>query len=161
MFSIVAFLTLGITGLGFLTYFVSEAKAYDNNSFSIQSYDVEGSALVFDPIAELEYTHDHLKDFLPDGTHLPTLAYAIAWQETHDCRLGYGASHNNCMGIMWWPDGVRTPVKYNSKEDSYNAFYELWKRKYKKFPDIHLAKKWSGSDRSEAWLKNVYYTYNK
>jgi len=62
---------------------------------------------------------------------------------------------------MTWPNGVRQPKRYANCEESYQDFYRIWKKYYKKFPDEHLAKKWSGNDRHIAWLKNTTAVYER
>ena len=62
---------------------------------------------------------------------------------------------------MIWPNGVRTLKKYNSTSESFQDFYELWKRKYKRFPTYEDAVKWTGNDRADNWIRIVTETYPK
>lgn len=62
---------------------------------------------------------------------------------------------------MAWPGGVRTGKWYPNKEASYNHFKEIWSKHYKRFPDHYMAKKWTGNDNPERWLKIVKSVYYK
>ncbi len=95
--------------------------------------------------------------YLKDGTDLYYLSRAVARHETAGCRLGYGKTHNNCHGIL----SNGKPILFETEADSHKYFYGLWKNYYKEFPDDRLARRYSGNDRSEAWLKNVTFYYNK
>lgn len=97
------------------------------------------------------------RDLLPDGTDLDKLAYAVAWHETHDCALGSGVTHNNCFGIK--PNGKFR--WYATKEESYSDFKRIWRAYYGKFPTVALARKYSGNDRPQTWIKNVSEVYSR
>lgn len=90
---------------------------------------------------------------------LDKLAKAVAQHETGGCKLGSGKTHNNCFGIMTWASGKRAFKRYASKEDSYADFKRIWSTHYKRYPDIALAKKYSGNDRPHQWLANVNHFY--
>lgn len=88
---------------------------------------------------------------------LNKLAYAVSMQESKGCDSYIARMYNNCFGIRRggkWQAYVR-------QEDSFADFKQLWAKYYKRFPDLALARKYSGDDRAEAWLKNVTYFYNK
>lgn len=89
--------------------------------------------------------------------NLNKLARAVAMHETHDCQDKQGAALvNNCFGI------IRNGrfVRYATKEDSYADFKQIWTKYYGRFPDLELAKRYSGNDRSRTWLNNVIKFYN-
>ena len=95
------------------------------------------------------------------------LAYAVAMQETKDCTLGYGKTHNNCFWIKHW-NTVPCPgvpkmamCKFETKEESYKAFKIIWSKWYWELPDYEMAKRWSWDDRAGIWKYNVLHFYNK
>jgi len=111
--------------------------------------------------SDSNYSSSH--DITNSGTtavDLNKLAYAVAMAETKDCTLGAG-KYLNCHGIMHWPNGKRQLRRFNSKEESYAAFKELWQRVYKRYPDYSLAKLYTGNDRPDNWLRIVNYYYNQ
>ena len=94
------------------------------------------------------------------------LAYAVAMQETKDCTLGYGKTHNNCFWIKHW-NTVPCPgvpkmamCKFKTKEESYEAFKIIWQKWYGELPNYEMAKRWSWDDRAWVWLYNVLHFYN-
>lgn len=92
------------------------------------------------------------------------LCKAIAVAETSGCTDGTAIKRKNCHGIMAWKkvDGktVRYPRYFKSHAESQAACVSLWKRAYVKFPDMTLAKKWTGGDNSKVWLNIVTQKYN-
>ena len=106
----------------------------------------------------LEEVTPEPKDDLLD---LRKLSEAVAVAETSGCKRGAAISNNNCHGIMSWPGGIRTLIKFNSTEESHRAFMDLWSRKYEEFPDIALARKYTGNDNAERWLAIVTNYYNQ
>jgi len=96
-------------------------------------------------------------ELLPDGTNLDRLAHAVSVAESSGCLR---ARHNNCHGIMTWKDGYRRLKRYRTTEDSYEDFKSLWRRKYKAYPDLTLAIRYSGNDKPYTWLSHVNATYN-
>lgn len=92
--------------------------------------------------------------------NMDKLAYAVAMAETGDCTKGAGR-YNNCFGIMHWPNGVRTLRRYETKEDSYEHFKEIWSKHYKTFPTYSMAVKWTGNDNPKRWLEIVNYYYER
>lgn len=103
------------------------------------------------------------KEAMPDvttGLDLDKLAYAVSMAETGGCKDGTAIKRNNCFGIMSWPSGKRTPKWYNTQQESFEDFKRIWAKSYKRFPDIVLARKWTGNDKPQQWLKNVTYHYN-
>lgn len=96
------------------------------------------------------------EEILQDGTDLNRLAYAVAMAETKDCGIDYGsAKYNNCFGII--RNG--TFERYETKEESYKDFKEIWSKYYQDYPNWSLATKWTGGDRVDTWLQaiNQYY----
>ena len=96
---------------------------------------------------------------------LDLLAKAVAKHETWNCTLWYWKSQNNCFWIRPWNTAPCKEIKnnmcvYDTPEESYEAFKIIRAKRYRVLPTLQLAKKWSGSDRSEQWLKNVLYFYN-
>ncbi len=94
------------------------------------------------------------------------LAYAVAMQETKNCTLGYWVTHNNCFWIKHW-NTVPCPwvpklemCKFNSPEESYEAFKIIWQKWYKWMPNLEKAERWTWKDRASIWLANVNYFYN-
>lgn len=97
---------------------------------------------------------EHEKNVL----NLDALAYAVSVHESVSCRR---AIHNNCHGIMVWDkNGVRSLKQYATIEESFEDFKVLWENKYKNFPDLYLARRYTGRDRAEAWLSTVTKHYN-
>jgi hypothetical protein len=92
---------------------------------------------------------------------LDRLAYSVAIAETGDCTTGIGPRTNNCQGIMTWENGYREPRIFNSKQESYAAFKDLWQRKYGGFPTIEQAIKYTGNDHAETWLRIVNEHYQR
>lgn len=88
------------------------------------------------------------------------LAEAVAIAETSGCNRGSGVSHNNCFGVMHWPNGVRTLKTYSTKQESYDDFKRIWSSFYGRFPDEALARKWTGNDSPDTWLRNVKIAYS-
>lgn len=95
------------------------------------------------------------------------LAYAVAYHETKDCTLGYGASYNNCFWIKLWRTapcenvGKNKMCIYNSPEESYEAFKKIWTETwYNWYPTLAKAISWSWNDRASEWLNTVLYIYN-
>ena len=102
-----------------------------------------------------------------ENFNINKLAYAVAMQETKNCTLGYWKTNNNCF---WIKHGNTVPCpwvpklamcKFNSPEESYEAFKTIWSTHYKTFPNLYMAKVWSGDDRAKVWLDNVTYFYKK
>ena len=91
---------------------------------------------------------------------LDRLVRAIGLHETKDCTIGSGITHNNPGGVMAWTNGVRHFKYYSSCEEGYEDMKHIWSTYYKRFPDIHLARKYSGDDRAYHWLRNTIYFYN-
>jgi len=50
---------------------------------------------------------------------------------------------------------------YDSPEESYEAFVIIWSKWYKTFPTLTQAKRWSGNDSADTWLRHVKIAYNK
>lgn len=87
---------------------------------------------------------------------LDRLARAVGFAETCSCNCGVGASHNNCVGIKENGQFITFPTAASS----YHSFKLNWIKHYNGvFPTIKEAQKWTGSDRSEIWLKNVEKHY--
>lgn len=137
---------------GFLTASVGKAQTTQNYVQPTQNY------------ANLpKPTHD---DTSPDsnrvvskGVDLDKLAKAVARHETNGCTKG-SAKYNNCFGIMEWPNGKRRFKRYATKEESYDHFKKIWAKSYGGMPTLAKAKKYSGNDKSTAWLNNVTKFYN-
>lgn len=97
--------------------------------------------------------------------NLDRLAYAVAMAETKNCKLGYGASHNNCFGIKKGrtvpckTEGFRKMCVFSSPEESYEAFKKIWSTHYKSFPTLRLASIWTGNDNAHNWLRIVSHYY--
>jgi len=60
---------------------------------------------------------------------------------------------------MTWASGTRQQKRYKTTQDSFEDFKRIWSKSYKIFPNIKLAKKWTGNDRPNTWLKNVTFYY--
>lgn len=91
---------------------------------------------------------------------LDKLSIAVACAETSCGKDGTARGRNNLHGIMCWPNGKRTPCWFASPEESHAAFKRIWAKSYKRFPDLALARKWTGNDHPERWLANVTKVYN-
>lgn len=92
------------------------------------------------------------------------LAWAVAMQETKNCtdpNAVTGRKRNNCHGIMYWPNGVRTQRTFPNIQASHDAFKDIWLRVYgNRLPTMADARKYSGNDKAESWYKNVHHFYN-
>ena len=96
----------------------------------------------------------------PTSVNLDKLAKAVARHETGDCTAPVGSALvNNCFGIVSYTGG-RHFKRYATKEESYEDFKRIWATYYKRFPDLAMARKYSGNDRAEQWLANVTSAYN-
>lgn len=60
---------------------------------------------------------------------------------------------------MSFPNGKRQLKHYNSHEESFDDFKRLWETKYGGFPTISQARKYTGNDNAERWLKIVTEYY--
>lgn len=103
----------------------------------------------------------------PEEVDMQALAKAVAWHETKLCTLGVGEKHNNCFGIK---NGNTAPCPriarnnmciYEDPKDSYVAFEKIWLAWYAGEPTIEKARRWSGNDNAESWLKNVTAKYEE
>lgn len=105
---------------------------------------------------------------------LDKLSQAVAVAETGGCTDGTALNRRNCHGIMGWkyvdrPCGggvpgickqlVRFPRYFKSFDASHAEFKRIWAKSYKAFPDIALANKYTGKDRTANWLRNVCSAY--
>lgn len=99
------------------------------------------------------------------GLDINRLSYAVAMAETHNCTKWYWATHNNCF---WIKHGNTVPCpwvpkmamcKFETPEESYEAFKIIWGKWYKIFPDIYLAEVWTWKDRANTWLNTVKQYY--
>ena len=61
--------------------------------------------------------------------------------------------------MQWDKKGNRSFKRYKTKADSYADFKRIWGAYYKTFPNLALAKKYSGNDRAQIWLNNVTKFY--
>lgn len=92
---------------------------------------------------------------------LDRLAHAVACAETSCGRDGTAIHRNNHFGIMCWKkDGSRFPCYFDSKAESYAAFKRIWAKSYKSFPDMAMARRWTGDDNAESWLHTVRVVYS-
>lgn len=88
---------------------------------------------------------------------LDKLSIAVAMTETHNCRDKVGSAlYNNCHGFR--KNGKF--MRFNNTSESHAYFKQLWARSYKSYPNMTLAKIYSGNDNPVNWLKNVNYYYN-
>lgn len=94
------------------------------------------------------------------GVNLQRLAYSVRMHETANCTKG-SANVNNCYGIMTWKNGKRYFRRFTTKEESTKYFIKLWADHYGGMPTLAMARRYSGTDRAEAWLYNVLYFYHK
>ena len=63
---------------------------------------------------------------------------------------------------MSWLGGKRHLKQFSSLEANKTEFKWLWKNHYgNKFPTMKEANRYTGSDRSAAWLENVRAAYNE
>lgn len=62
---------------------------------------------------------------------------------------------------FWYEDGqrMREPKWYSNQSQSFAEFKYIWQKSYKRFPDIELADKWTGSHDEDHWLENVITAY--
>jgi len=102
--------------------------------------------------------NEALKTLLPKEDKMQKLAMAVAMHETKNCTLGVGATHNNCFGIRKWNGTKLDWARYNSKEEAYIDFKEIWGRMYgTTIPTLANSIRWSGDDRAVAWHNNVLH----
>jgi len=116
---------------------------------------------------EKEITELYEKTHEKVWVDLDKIAYAVAMAETGNCKLGYWKTHNNCFWIKHWNTVPCTWVpkwkmcKFESKEESYEAFKKIWGKWYKDYPNYKLAHRWTWWDRVDTWLKHVNLYLNK
>ena len=63
--------------------------------------------------------------------------------------------------MTWDKKGKRSFKRYDKIEDSYKDFKRIWTSYYGGMPNLKKAKRYSGDDRSEIWLANTLYFYQK
>jgi hypothetical protein len=100
----------------------------------------------------------------PPGLDLDKLAIAVAKHETAYCTSPGSPTanaRNNCWGIMHWPNGKRTLRTFKTTDEGKEAFKRIWAKSYKRFPDLALARTYSGNDKAAIWLSNVTRFYNE
>ncbi len=91
---------------------------------------------------------------------LDALAEAVAIHESAGGTSYSARVRNNYHGIMYWPNGVRTQRTFKDKKESYDAFKELWVRKFgMNMPTERSASSYSGNDNPSGWLKTVNKNY--
>jgi hypothetical protein len=88
------------------------------------------------------------------------VAKAISCAETSCGKDGTAIHRKNCCGIMTWKTGTRQPKYFPTYEASLKEAAAIWNKSYGKLPDLQLAKKWTGDDHAENWLKTFYTAYN-
>lgn len=93
--------------------------------------------------------------------NLDRIVWAISMHETKGCTIGSGKTHYNPGGVMTWATGERQFKRYANCEEGYEDMKRIWSTHYGGLPDLKMAKKWSGNDRAEAWLRNFYHYYNE
>ena len=153
--------------------FLIPEEAYWNESYEVNDYT--------EIIKQLELNN---KDFLEKHQQDPEivaitvpevekvfdinrLAKAVAMAETANCTKWYWATHNNCFGIKHWNTAPCPWVpkmamcKYDTPEESYEAFKIIWTKWYWELPNYEMAKRWSWDDRTWTWRTNVLHFYNK
>lgn len=93
------------------------------------------------------------------------LAKAVAMAETSWFKKWYWLSHNNGQWIKHW-NTVYCPwvpkmamCKFKTQQESNRAFVTIWEKRYKWFPTLSMAKKWTGEDNAEDWLRIVKFYY--
>jgi len=92
--------------------------------------------------------------------NLDKLAYSVAMAESANCTRGAGARRNNCFNIMSWDkNGNRYIRYYDTPNDSYIAFKELWTRAYGGYPTYAQAVKYTGNDNAKHWLRIINHYY--
>lgn len=113
---------------------------------------------------EIEAKEEHIRE--SRKFDLDKLAYAVAMQETKNCTLWYWATHNNCFWIKHW-NTVPCPwvskmamCKFDTPEESYEAFKIIWSKWYWELPTREMAVRWSWNDRADYWWRNVLYIYD-
>jgi hypothetical protein len=93
---------------------------------------------------------------------LDRLAIAVSYAETGGCADGTALKRRNCFGIMSWSkNGQRYPRYFKTQEESFAEFKRIWRNYYRRFPDMKLAMKWTGSDNTEHWLNIVRTIYTQ
>lgn len=101
------------------------------------------------------------------GFNIKKLAYAVSMAETSGFTKWYWVTHNNWYWIKHWNTapcpGVPKLVmcKFDTKQQSTEAFIKIWSKWYWRFPDYNMAYKWTWWDRTMNWLNTVTYYYNK
>lgn len=110
------------------------------------------------PIKELE-----AQPKVKAGIDYDKLFHAVSMAESGGCKSSVAKKTNNCVSIMAWKNGKRYIRKFESIEANKQAFIELWSSHYGRLPDYALAKKYTGNDKPNIWLKAVnqhYYSLN-
>ena len=101
------------------------------------------------------------KETSPLSYDIDKLADCVSLAETWRCTKGMWVTRNNCFGIMHRPNGKRQGRNYATKEDSFEDFKRIRLKSYKIYPNLELAKKWTGNDNDQIRLNTVNYCYHK
>ncbi len=88
------------------------------------------------------------------------LAHAIAFAETGGCKDSTAKKRNNCVGIMVWNHGQRSPAYFASQNESIEKAKQIWMKSYILYPNQKLAAKWTGNDHPDRWITAVNQYYN-
>lgn len=94
------------------------------------------------------------------------LARAVAKHETASFTLWYGKTHTNWQGIkhgntVYCPGVAKMKMcKFNSQQESHDAFVKIWSTWYGEMPNYEMAVRWSGNHNARDWLRNVLYFYH-
>lgn len=136
---------------------VAEVEALNDNGWSVDWATMELVPTI-SPVSILPQANAN------QNVDLGKLADAVAMHETGYCKSQGSVtanSRNNCWGIMYWPNGVRTLQTFTTIEDGKQAFIDLWKRGYGgRLPTYKDAEVYSGNDKAAAWHANVLHFYN-
>lgn len=93
--------------------------------------------------------------------NIDALVKAIAYHETAYFEKGAGKLYNNGTGLMYWPNGVRKFIKFDTAEECLIATKNLILRKYMHMTIKQMSVIYSGNDNAAAWERNVTYYYGK
>jgi hypothetical protein len=101
------------------------------------------------------------KKLVAKNVDLDRLAVAVSYAETSGCTAGTALSKNNCHGIFGFQNGKYGALTFNSTDESFEQFKEVWMRSYgDRFPTLEDAKRYT-SGPGERWLGVVKVVYGK
>ena len=85
------------------------------------------------------------------------LCDAIGYAETGNGKTA--KEETNLWNMYHWQEGTRKLQAFATVELGKERCQTLWDRNYGRFPDLALAKRYTGDDNAEHWLRIVCHKY--